>query len=102
MMVICIDQQGGKGNANYQIDVACTLLSDSHGTPHAVCIINNKADDNSNRDKFIQPMHDMGGVSKTLNSIRSDSDHVPCEIIIDKHGTNDIQRGDSRSSNTKD
>ena len=32
-----IDQQGGKGGANYTEDVAPTLASDSHGTPHGVC-----------------------------------------------------------------
>lgn len=31
-----IDQKGGKGNANYTEDVAPTILSDSHGTPHGV------------------------------------------------------------------
>lgn len=31
-----IDQQGGKGNASYTEDVAPTILSDSHGTPHGV------------------------------------------------------------------
>ena len=31
-----IDQQGGKGGANYAEDVMPTLCSDSHGTPHAV------------------------------------------------------------------
>ena len=31
-----IDQKGGKGSANYTVDIAPTLLSDSHGTPHAV------------------------------------------------------------------
>lgn len=31
-----IDQQGGKGGANYTCGVAPTLCSDSHGTPHAV------------------------------------------------------------------
>ena len=46
--VICIDQQGGKSNANYQIDIACTILSDSHGTPHAVAII---YEEDSNRKK---------------------------------------------------
>lgn len=34
--VIAIDQQGGKGGANYAIDVMPTMCSDSHGTPHAV------------------------------------------------------------------
>ena len=32
-----IDQQGGKGTAAYSEDVAPTMASDSHGTPHAVC-----------------------------------------------------------------
>lgn len=32
-----IDQQGGKGGANYLKDICPTILSDSHGTPHAVC-----------------------------------------------------------------
>ena len=31
-----IDQQGGKGRANYAENVMPTLCSDSHGTPHAV------------------------------------------------------------------
>lgn len=33
---IAIDQQGGKGGANYAEDVCPAVLSDSHGTPHAV------------------------------------------------------------------
>jgi DNA (cytosine-5)-methyltransferase 1 len=32
-----IDQQGGKGNANYAENVMPALCSDSHGTPHGVC-----------------------------------------------------------------
>ena len=42
-----IDQQGGKGGANYTVDVSPTLASDSHGTPHAVCysIGSNNSDD---------------------------------------------------------
>lgn len=34
-----IDQQGGKGGANYTEDVAPTICSDSHGTPHGVCLV---------------------------------------------------------------
>ena len=34
--VYAIDQQGGKGSANYAKNVMPTLCSDSHGTPHAV------------------------------------------------------------------
>lgn len=32
-----IDQQGGKGNASYTVNVSPTLASNSHGTPHGVC-----------------------------------------------------------------
>ena len=34
--VYAIDQQGGKGGANYAENVCPSILSDSHGTPHAV------------------------------------------------------------------
>ena len=34
--VYAIDQQGGKGGANYAENVMPTLCSDSHGTPHGV------------------------------------------------------------------
>jgi hypothetical protein len=37
MVTYGVDQQGGKGGANYTEDVAPTLASDSHGTPHGVC-----------------------------------------------------------------
>lgn len=36
-VVFAIDQQGGKGNCSYAEDIMPTLLSDSHGTPHALC-----------------------------------------------------------------
>lgn len=32
-----LDQQGGKGGANYSENIAPPLMSDSHGTPHGVC-----------------------------------------------------------------
>ena len=32
----CLDCQGGMGSANFQTDVCATILSDSHGTPHAI------------------------------------------------------------------
>lgn len=35
-VVYALDQQGGKGGANYSEDIMPTLCSDSHGTPHAV------------------------------------------------------------------
>ena len=39
-VVFCygLDQQGGKGGANYLNEVCPTILSESHGTPHAVAI----------------------------------------------------------------
>ena len=37
-----IDQQGGKGGANFTEDVAPTICSDSHGTPHGVCHVKSK------------------------------------------------------------
>lgn len=37
-----IDQQGGKGGANFTEDVAPTICSDSHGTPHGVCLLKPK------------------------------------------------------------
>ena len=55
-----IDQQGGKSGANYTDDVAPTLCSDSHGTPHGVCF--NSWDIQS---KHIQP---MDGTAETLYS----------------------------------
>ena len=38
-----IDQQGGKGGANYTEDVSPTICSDSHGTPHGVCFRKRRA-----------------------------------------------------------
>ena len=35
-VVYAVDQQGGKGGANYAENVMPTLCSDSHGTPHGV------------------------------------------------------------------
>ena len=43
-----LDLQGGKGNASYTIDVAPTILSDSHGTPNAVCYENHSQDSRYN------------------------------------------------------
>ena len=35
-VVYAVDGQGGKGNANFAEDIMPTIMSDSHGTPHAV------------------------------------------------------------------
>jgi len=47
-----IDQQGGKGQANYTVDIAPPLMSDSHGTPHAVAY---GVVAKGNGDAFINP-----------------------------------------------
>ena len=44
-IVIAVDQQGGKGNCSYAEDIMPTLLSDSHGTPHAVCFQQNQREE---------------------------------------------------------
>lgn len=46
-----IDQQGGKGGANYQTDKSPTILSDSHGTPHAVAYGISAYDSNAMKSK---------------------------------------------------
>lgn len=56
-----IDQQGGKGGANYTEDVSPTILSDSHGTPHAVAytpkyIDTSHADDVVRVDDTVAPL----------------------------------------------
>lgn len=38
--VYALDQQGGKSGANYMVNTMCTILSDSHGTPHAIAYKN--------------------------------------------------------------
>ena len=109
-----IDQQGGKGGANYAENVMPTLCSDSHGTPHAVCYPNMVLDDQGGSQISVREdgkcptlraeMHgnvpcvmDAVGVdvynqsltgdkAKTLNSAASDADHVPCAVYsIENH-----------------
>lgn len=53
-----IDQQGGKGGANYATDIAPPLAGDSHGTPHAVAIENHPSDSR---------VRISGGVVQTLS-----------------------------------
>lgn len=40
-----LDQQGGKGGANYSENLCPPILSDSHGTPHAVAFTQNQRDE---------------------------------------------------------
>ena len=67
-----IDQQGGKGNANYTEDVSPTILSDSHGTPHGVAYATQACGDRDNASQSYReetayslpanPMSDRGQV----------------------------------------
>lgn len=40
-----LDQQGGKGGANYSEEVCPPILSDSHGTPHAIAFAQNQREE---------------------------------------------------------
>lgn len=40
-----LDQQGGKGGANYSEEVCPPILSDSHGTPHAIAFTQNQGEE---------------------------------------------------------
>lgn len=40
-----LDQQGGKGGANYSKEICPPILSDSHGTPHAVAFTQNQREE---------------------------------------------------------
>ena len=86
-----IDQQGGKGNANYTEDVAPTILSDSHGTPHGVAYATQACGDRDNASQSYReetayslpanPMSDRGqvviyGISPFCsNAMMSDNPH---------------------------
>lgn len=67
-----IDQQGGKGNAGYAVDVMPTLCSDSHGTPHAVAysIENHPADSRVDID-------DSGKVQTLTSRMGTGGGNVP-------------------------
>jgi DNA (cytosine-5)-methyltransferase 1 len=62
-----IDQQGGKGGANYAENVMPTLCSDSHGTPHAVAygIGNGQANQSFSEEVVgaLNCMHDQQAVA---------------------------------------
>lgn len=69
-VVIAIDQQSGKGNCNYMEDIMPTLLSDSHGTPHAVCIA---LEGNGSRPSHMGKGFSEDGTMYTLNTIEQHS-----------------------------
>ena len=67
IMAYALDQQGGKGGANYAENVMPTLCSDSHGTPHAVAYGISSYD--SNAMKSANPHSGIyeAGTSRTLD-----------------------------------
>ena len=58
-----IDQQGGKGGANESTDVTPPILSDSHGTPHAVAYygICESVTNTQNQRNEVRDLHDVSG-----------------------------------------
>jgi len=65
-----IDQQGGKGGANYTVDVAPTMASDSHGTPHAICYGIGSYDSNSWKSSNPHSGVYLAETSRTLDAIQ--------------------------------
>ena len=65
-----IDQQGGKGNANYEENIMPTMCSDSHGTPHAVAyedpIAIDRAFFNQGKNALYEPQTYEDGTVPTL------------------------------------
>lgn len=70
-----IDQQGGKGNANYTEDVSPTLMSDSHGTPHAVAYPDEKVAITATTGKF-------GGASEEVAQCLKARDYKDPQIVV--------------------
>ena len=87
--VYALDQQGGKGGANYMVNTMCTILSDSHGTPHAIAyknVINSSG----------------GGVAGTLDSHywKGCGERQGAErefVAVKKRGVDDLPK-DNRAS----
>ncbi len=67
-VVYAIDQQGGKGGANYAEGVMPTLCSDSHGTPHAVAYSFDSLASNSMKSKNPHSGCREVEVAKTLDT----------------------------------
>lgn len=73
-----IDQQGGKGGANYAEEESPTILSDSHGTPHAVAFTQNQRDE----------IRDLGD---TAGSLAAESGAHQQTYVYDARGNGDGQ-----------
>jgi DNA (cytosine-5)-methyltransferase 1 len=70
-----LDQQGGKGGANYAEEVMPTLCSDSHGTPHAVAYSFDSLASNSMKSSNPHSGCRQVEVAKTLDT----TDPNPCK-----------------------
>ena len=74
-----IDQQGGKGGANFTEEVEPTICSDSYGTPHGVCfkkrknpiVLNFQGSKGNN-------VVSEDGTCPTINSMHGHDVHVVC------------------------
>ena len=95
-----IDQQGGKGGANYAEDVCPPILSDSHGTPHAVCYGISAFDSNAMKsgnphsgvyEAYTSRTLDLNGGSPACNQ---GGIAVVEPIPIEGNGTRESHRGD--------
>ena len=96
-----IDQQGGKGGANFTVDVAPPILSDSHGTPHAVAIGNGQLHNITMQEvsNTLDTMHDAQAVmvpdvahalkSKHNCDFREDSETYPVTAVDCRNGVED-------------
>ena len=67
-----IDQQGGKGGANYSVDVMPTICSDSHGTPHAVCYSFDPLSSNSMKSSNPHSGCHQTDVARTIDTTNPD------------------------------
>lgn len=82
-MAYGIDQQGGKGSANYAADVMPTICGDSHGTPHAVAysVENHPADSRVDIDP-------TGKVQTLTSRMGTGGGNVPMVMAIGNGQTN--------------
>ncbi len=87
--VYAIDQQGGKGGANYAVDVMPTICSDSHGTPHAVCYQNVILDDQGGSQISVR----SDGKCPTLRA--EAHGNVPC--VMESAGFKELNSAKARS-----
>ena len=95
-----IDQQGGKGGANYAKDVCPPILSDSHGTPHAVAYGISAFDSNAMKsgnpysgiyEAYTSRTLDLNGGSPACNQ---GGIAIVEPIPIEGNGTRESHRGD--------